>query len=239
MEVSLSPGERKNFFFRETIPSTSLSSLESKTPICKNCAECTKDLRTAPRNRSQGWSRIFLFHFHKLSKAWNGTKFCIVRECFCKNTKTTISLFYLIPNSSRSDQLEFTKRKQGYGRSITVQLWTLCTVSTYSTLIEGEWVAATFRNRFDSRVTRPTPPPPPRHADIPPIPREQSRKKEGEDDDPPPFSSQRRRGETRNEFITRRSDWPPWAAQFVHFNIRRPRSLLFFFFFLHDECRNS
>lgn len=44
----------EEFFFRETIPSTSLSSLESKTPICKNCAECTKDLRTAPRNRSQG-----------------------------------------------------------------------------------------------------------------------------------------------------------------------------------------
>lgn len=49
---SLSRREEE-FFFRETIPSTSLSSLESKTPICKNCAECTKDLRTAPRNRSQ------------------------------------------------------------------------------------------------------------------------------------------------------------------------------------------
>lgn len=58
----------------------------------------------------------------------------------------------------------------------------------------------------------------PRHADFPPIPREQSREKkgggEGATDNPlsPPFSSQRRRGETRNEFITRRSDWPPWAA---------------------------
>lgn len=80
-------------------------------------------------------------------------------------------------------------------------------------------VSKSFRFARDSTDL---PPPPlqisPRHADFPPIPREQSREKkgggEGATDNPlsPPFSSQRRRGETRNEFITRRSDWPPWAA---------------------------
>lgn len=74
-------------------------------------------------------------------------------------------------------------------------------------------VSKSFRFARDSTDL---PPPPlqisPRHADFPPIPREQSREKkgggEGATDNPlsPPFSSQRRRGETRNEFITRRSD---------------------------------